>query len=118
MSDYAKADFKPWKREPNMREDELFPSNEKMAELGVTCRLAYGIMLRTREQLIEAHGELDHAAIDQIMTRLAQTGETLKAIAHMVEIADLRFLASAAAAYEQGVFKGVDDKPARRKVAS
>jgi hypothetical protein len=85
-----------------------------MADLGVTCRMAYAIMLRTREQMIEAHGDLDHAVLDQMMTRLAETGETLKAIAHMVEIADLRFLASLAAAYKQGVkFKGVDDKPAR-----
>jgi hypothetical protein len=119
MSDYAKVDFKPWKRGPHMKEDELFPSNEKMAELGVTCRMAYGVMLRTREQLIEAHGKLHLAAIEQMMSRLPEAAETLKAIAHMVEIADLRFLASAAAAVKQGVkFKGVDDKPARRKAVA
>jgi hypothetical protein len=55
MSDYAKIDFKPWKREPGMKEGGLIPSNELLTRLGVSCRLAYGIMMLTREKLIASH---------------------------------------------------------------
>jgi hypothetical protein len=119
MSDYAKVDFKPWKRLPDMKEEELAPSNEFLISLGLPCRMAYAIMLLTREDLIASHGKLDHAVVDKMMAELLNAGERLKEIAHMAEAAYVRVLASAAAAYKQGVkFKGVDDKPARRKVVA
>jgi hypothetical protein len=81
--------------------------------------MAYAIMLLTREDLIASHGKLDQAIVDKMMAELTDAAEHLKGIAHMVETAYIRTLASAAAAYKQGVkFKGVDDKPARRKAAS
>jgi hypothetical protein len=119
MSDYARIDFKPWKREPDMGKTELFPSDEALTSLGVSGRIAYAIMLKSREDLIASHGKLDHAVVDQMMANLSDATERLKEIAHMVEAAYIRMLASAAAASKQGLkFKGVDDKPARRKAAS
>jgi hypothetical protein len=108
MSGLAKFDFKPWKREPNMEEGELVPSNEMLTRLGVSCRMAYGIMLLTREHLIAAHGKIDHGDVDKMMADLTDAAERLKGIAYMVETAYLRVLVSSAAAYKQGVkFKGV-----------
>jgi hypothetical protein len=119
MSDYAKVDFKPWNREPGMGKTELFPSDEALTNLGVSYRIAYATMLMTREDLIAMHGSLDPAVADQMMANLSDATERLKEIAHMTEAAYARVLASAAAAYKQGVkFKGVDDKPARRKAVA
>jgi hypothetical protein len=116
MRDYAKIDFKPWKRDPGMREGEMIPSHEVISNHGVTCRIAYGLMLITREKLIDMHSRLDHDKVDEIMAHLADTGEFLKATAQMVEIAYQRVLASASAArIRRRPFKGVNDKPARRK---
>jgi hypothetical protein len=115
---FAKVDWRPWRRTADMRPTELIPSGEQMDVTGVSCRIAYGLMLMERDKLIAMHGTTDHGHVDQMMAGLFETAEWLKATAHMVEAAYLRVLASAAAAYAQGVkFKGVDDKPARRKVA-
>ena len=65
ISDYAKVDFKPWKRLPDMDEGELVPSNAFLISLGLPCRMAYAIMLLTREDLIASHGKLDHAVVDK-----------------------------------------------------
>ncbi len=92
------------------------PSRETTDHIGVDCRLAYGVMLRTRRQLVAMHGAIDHAHVDEMMGHLFRTAEWLKATAYMVEMAYARVLASAAAAHTQGIqFKGVDVKPARRK---
>jgi hypothetical protein len=91
-----------------MGKTELFPSDETLTSLGVTCRIAYAIM-RSRDDLIASHGKLDHAVVDKMMVGLADAAERLKAIAHMAEAAYIRVLASAAAAHKQGVkFKGVE----------
>ena len=60
VSGMAKIDFKPWKRLPDMKEGELAPSNEMLTSLGFPCRMAFAIMLLTREQLIASHGKLSH----------------------------------------------------------
>lgn len=108
MRDYATADFKPWTREPGMAPGELVPSAEIMDGFGVSCRMAYGIMLQSRETLIALHSKVDHDATDSLMANLLNTSERLKEIVQMVDGAYLRLLASAAAAAKQGVkFKGV-----------
>jgi hypothetical protein len=119
MRDYAKIDFKPWTRDPGMREGEMFPSHEEISNHGVTCRIAYGLMLMTRDKMIDMHSTLDHDMVDEIMGNLAATGEFLKANAQMVEIAYQRVLASASAArIRRRPFKGVNDKPARGKAVA
>jgi hypothetical protein len=116
LHDFAKIDWKPWRRTAGMRPTELMPSPETTDEIGVGCRLAYGVMLRTRKQLIAMHSSLQLEHTDKIMAHLSGTAEWLKATAHMVEIAYLRVLASAAAAHVQGIkFKDVDNEPARGK---
>jgi hypothetical protein len=119
LRDFAKIDWRPWRRTPDMRPTELMPSREMTDRIGIGCRLAYGLMLRTRNQLIAMHGEVEHEHVDEMMGHLAETEEWLKATARMVEMAYLRVLASAAAAYTKGIkFKGVNDKPARRKAVA
>ena len=58
-------------------------------------RIAYAIMLRSKEELVELNGELDHESVDQMMADLAGTAEVLKQITAMVETAYVRVLASA-----------------------
>jgi hypothetical protein len=119
LSDFAKIDWKPWRRTSDMRPTELMPSSEQTDNIGIGCRVAYGLMLRTRAQLIAMHGTTDHGHIDQMMAHLCDTAEWLKATAQMVEIAYQRVLASASAArIRRRPFKGVNDKPARRKVVA
>jgi hypothetical protein len=116
MRNYAKIDFKPWKRDPSMKKGEMIPSHDVISNHGVTCRIAYGFMLMTRDEMIDMHRTIDHDKVDEIMAHLADTGEFLKATAFMVEMAYLRVLASASAArIRRRPFKGVNDKPARRK---
>jgi hypothetical protein len=85
-----------------MKPTELKPSREMTDLIGIGCRLAYGVMLRTRAQLVAMHGEIEHKHVDQMMAHLCETAEWLKATTHMVESAYMRVLASAAAAYTQG----------------
>ena len=119
LRDLAKIDWKPWRRTPDMKPTELRPSYETTDHIGVGCRVAYGIMLRTRAQLVAMHGKVKHEHVDEMMAHLAETEEWLKATAHMVEAAYVRVLASAAAAHTQGIkFKGVDYKPARGKAVA
>jgi hypothetical protein len=117
IADYSKIDFKPWTREPGMGKTELFPSPDLHAEHGVTCRVAYAVMLMTRDDLIAMHGNVEHKNIDRTMGALAETEEFLKGVAYMVNSAYVRLLASASAAIVQKrPFKGVNDKPARKAV--
>lgn len=111
---YAKINFKPWKRDRDMGKDELFPPDEFLTSLGVWCRTAYAIMLRSRSELIAGYREIgDFRRIDEAMTGLSDTAERLKLVANMVETAYHRMLASGAAAVQGVKFKSVDDKPAR-----
>ena len=62
--------------------------------MGATSR-RQAAMLRSKEELVELHGELDHESVDQMMADLARTAEVLKQITAMVETAYVRVLASA-----------------------
>lgn len=118
----AKIDFQAWTRDPGMGPNELLPSNETLLNAAVPARLAYSIMLKTREQLIEMHGKIEHQQVDEMMAAFAAAGEKLKAIAYMVEGAYARVLASAAPHNQRkGKFKGVHDmryKNRRARMAS
>jgi hypothetical protein len=119
MRDYAKIDFEPWTRRPGMKQGEMIPSHDVISNHGVTCRIAYGLMLLTRDEMIDMHSNLEHDMVDETMARLMDTGEFLKATAQMVETAYVRVLASASAArVRRRPFKGVNDKPARRKAVA
>jgi hypothetical protein len=104
--DYAKLDWKPWKRSPDMSSTEFIPSREITDELGITARIAYGFMLRSRAELIEMHKTIKHEAEDELMGKLAQASEDFKALASMVDQAYVRILASASKhALNGGKFK-------------
>jgi hypothetical protein len=119
LRQFAKIDFKPWKREPGMRKEEFFPSSSMLDDHGVTCRMAYAIMLMSRDELIAMHSKIDHEHVDEMMGNLTETSEFLKEVAHMVEAAYVRVLASASAALVQNrPFKGVTDTRARKAVRS
>jgi hypothetical protein len=107
LEDYAAIDWKPWTRDPSLGPTGLYPPREATDRHGVNCRLAYALMLRSRDELIASHGELEHELVDKLMANLLETGEWLKAMAEMVESAYARLLASTSAAHLQGVkFKG------------
>jgi hypothetical protein len=59
----TKIKWEPWRRKPDMRSTELIPSPETTDEIGVGCRIAYGVMLRTRPQLIAMHANVEHPEI-------------------------------------------------------
>ena len=115
MREYATIDFSPWTRRPGAKQDEIFPSDETVKRLAISCRIACATMFKSREDLIAMHGKADLGHVDKLMAELADTAERLKELAQMVEGAYARVLSSAAAAYQQGVkFKGVDDGPKRK----
>jgi hypothetical protein len=90
--DYAKADWKSWEApEPGKL---LPPSSETMNNLTVTARFAYGIMTKSRSQLVEMHRTIEHETIDLFMGNLAQGAEDLKVLAQMLESAYTRILAA------------------------
>ena len=66
-ADYAKMQFKPWIREPDMRPDELRPTDECMRNNGCHARMAYGVMLRSKEQLMESFGSSDGPELFDVM---------------------------------------------------
>jgi hypothetical protein len=72
LRDYAKINWDPWKRESRHGADRA-PAlrRENGRARRVSARLAYGIMLRTREQLIELHANLDHEVVDKMMADLS-----------------------------------------------
>ena len=80
-----------------MRPGELIPSDETLTACAVPSRMAYAVMLQTKEELIKMHGTVDHEHVDQMMAQLTQSAETLKGITCMLETAYLRLLASASA---------------------
>lgn len=94
MRDYAKIKFEPWTKEEG---EALVPGREVMDNLGFWSRAAYALMLRSKEQLVQSHGEMEHELIDSLMGGLADTVEKLKALAQMVEQAYIRVLVSASA---------------------
>ena len=116
MRDYATIDFKPWPQAPGKGPTEFIPAEDEWKFHGTTCRMAHAICLKTREDLIAMHGKAEHETVDAMMAEFLETGEALKELVQMCDVAYARVLASAAAAHKAGVkFKFADGKPARRK---
>jgi hypothetical protein len=115
IDEFAKIDWKPWKR-PRALGRGFYPTPKDMHYHAVTCRIAHGVMLRTRDQLIQSYSELERGNVDQLLAGLPQTAEWLKEMAAMVESAHIRMLAAACTAHKQGtLFAGEKKKRARRK---
>jgi hypothetical protein len=104
-ADIAKLDWKPWKQP---RDGKLIPSDLDFARCGVPARMAFAVMLRTRDDLIGSHSKVEHTIVDKMMANFAETAEWLKSIVAMIDLAYMRVLASAAAYNARGgKFKGV-----------
>jgi hypothetical protein len=117
--DFAKIDWKPWKREKGMKRGGLLPSAGSFERCYVPARFAYATMLMERKDLIEMHGKVDHGYVDKLMANFVETSEWLKGVVRMIDVAYLRTLASGAAFNQKGgKFPGVHDmrktKRARR----
>lgn len=93
----AKLDFKPWTRTADMKPDELIPRFDVWTHYGVIARLAYAIMLRSREELIGAYRNLEQEAINETMENLDSTIGDLSATIGMLKGAQGRMLAAASA---------------------
>jgi hypothetical protein len=98
MRDYAKADFQPWKDGRKEPGKGLLPPDDKDLECPIIyARLAYGIMLRTKEQLIEAQAAMPIETTDRFMADLVAAAELFKAIVITIETAQLRIISAASA---------------------
>ncbi len=116
--DYAKIDWKPWKREKGMRKGELLPNAGSFERCYVPARIAYATNLMDRKDLIDMHGKADHGHVDKVMGSLFETSEWLKGVVRMIDIAYIRTLASAAAFNQKGgKFPGVHDMRKTKRVA-
>lgn len=76
-ADYAKIEFKAWTKEEG---EKLVPGADVMNVLGFWSRAAYAIMLRSKPQLIQAHGEMEHELVDNLMGGLADTEEKIEGL--------------------------------------
>jgi hypothetical protein len=113
MRDYAAIDWKPWKRTEGMRPTELCPSAQTMATLGISARVAFGIMLKTREELIDMHKNLEHATVNEIMERLMEAESYAKDITAMIRSATARILAAGCKHQLTGGKFVIDGRPQR-----
>ena len=93
MRDYAAFTFEPWEHD----QPGYSPTAEKMDELGVSARLAYCMMLKSKEELVESYKRMNSAEADMLLRILNDAAEGMKALAEMVEAAHGRFLAAASA---------------------
>lgn len=105
----AVLDWKPWKRDKSLAKGQLWPSDKEMINTAVAARMSYGIMLMEKDALVAMHGKVEHKHVDAMMGQMMDSAEMLKAVAHMIETAYLRVLASASfkALHTRGKFKGV-----------
>jgi hypothetical protein len=105
--DYAKVDFKPWRKSKT-----LLPTDNTMNQACISARLAYATMCKSKTDLIDIHGKLDHKVTDELMASFVDTAEHLKAIARMLEMAYARVLIAGSAREVAGLpFKHSDQKP-------
>jgi hypothetical protein len=107
MHDYATMDFEPLAGPPLT---DFVPPWDLF---GLNCRIAYGMCLKTRGELMAMHGTTEHESIDAALAGLLQTGEDLKHLVQTCEMAYARILASAAAADKAGIKFKFADKPAQ-----
>jgi hypothetical protein len=89
--DLSKLTWDPWTREPG----EMVPKDQTMRECGLSGRMAYGVMLMTRAELIAAVHKDPNLFLD-MEEDLAEAAQTLMEIASMLDTAHMRILAAAA----------------------
>jgi hypothetical protein len=105
----AKMAFKPWKKDD--KDLEVF-GGDNWHDHGVYVRLAYALMLMSRDEMIEFHRDTDGDQVDLLFANIFDTAEFLKYVAAMAETAVGRLMASGCAALERGVI-GDGKQPVR-----
>jgi hypothetical protein len=95
---FAAIEFEAW--EP-VNGGEPSPSKEMMDRITIQSRLAYLTMLKSKDELIAMHREMDLETHDEMLTGLEDTAERLKEMASLVEQAIHRMLV-AGTAYVKG----------------
>jgi hypothetical protein len=107
VHDYATTDFEPL---PGPGVNDFVPPWDFF---GLNCRIAYGMCLKTRGELMAMHGTTEHESIDAVLAGLLETGEDLKYLVQICEMAYARIVASATAAHKAGIKFKFADKPAK-----
>ncbi len=87
---WAKLDWKPW--EPTA--DGLLPSDGAIHELGVAARIAYAVMLKSVDDLINMHKTAQAETIDAMFDNFLQDEKSLRQIADMIKDAHMRLLSA------------------------
>lgn len=95
--DYAAVDWEAWKVPEGEPPEYCWPDNDLLRNCGVQARVAYRIMLKSKSEMVDFHGELEHETVDEMMAGLCQAEEHLKFLAHMIETATVRVIAGAPA---------------------
>src|ERR1700733_2879479 len=85
------VDFKPWRR-PG-------PTVELMHGLGMSSRIAAGIVQQPKKVLMKLHEDIGPGQMRQIISSLLDSAERMKFFAHMIEVANDRLAASADAVF-------------------
>jgi len=73
----------------------LLPRRTDWDETGITARMAYAVMLKTRAEVIESPQKAGDDAGNEVLFRLASEKERLLGIVAMIEGAFCRVLAAA-----------------------
>jgi hypothetical protein len=95
LKEFAAVEFKPWAPQPD---GKMLPSTEVMNQIGISARLAYAIMLRTKEQLMDMRKEIGDKTLNKLMSGLQADQEIAKELLTLMRTAELRMLSAFAAA--------------------
>lgn len=95
LNDYAKTNFEAWKPR---KDGQFFPTANQIDLIFTSGRIAHGLLLKSRDELIEVYNKIDADLGERILADIFQAAETAKALAQMMEAAETRFLVAGSAA--------------------
>jgi hypothetical protein len=95
LKDFAAVEFQPWTRRPD---GKMLPSAELMKQIGISARLAYAILLRTKAELMDMRKQVGDEALDEVMNGMQADREAAKELVKMMEAAQLRMISAVASA--------------------
>jgi hypothetical protein len=93
-------EFEPW---AGKSEDTEALTGESWMNHRVSVIFAHATMFMSKRDLINLHRDVDPDHVDQLMANIFETAEWLKAVASMMEGAQVRLIASACTAMDEGV---------------
>jgi hypothetical protein len=93
-------EFEPW---PGKSEGTESLTGENWLRHRVAVVFAHATMFMSKRELIDLHRNVAADQVDELMASILEMAEWLKAIAYMMEGAQMRLLVSACAAVDEGV---------------